>query len=87
MKWQVIKEYTLEKENRITKILIEDEGGEPICTICPSNGDKDTYSKIIANSPNMYEAIKECLETTNSSKRFSKKVFNKLSDIILKIEN
>lgn len=85
MKWQVIKEYTLEKESRITKILIEDEGGDPICTICPTMG--DTYSKIIANSPNMYEAIKECLETTNSSKRFSKKVFDKLSDIILRIEN
>ncbi len=81
MKWQIIKEYKLEKENRITNILIEVEGGEPICTICPTNG--DTYSKIIANSPNMYEAIKECLEITNSSKRFSIKVFNKLNDIIL----
>ncbi len=85
MKWQVTKQHTIEKEVQITKILIEDERGEPICSICPSNG--DSYSKIIANSPNMYEAIKECLETTNSSKRFSKKVFDKLSDIIGRIEN
>ncbi len=78
MKWQVTKQYTIEKEVQITKILIEDERGEPICSICPSYG--DSYSKIIANSPNMYEAIKECLETSNSSKGFSKRVFDKLSD-------
>jgi len=58
----------IEKEVQITKILIEDERGEPICSICSSYG--DSYSKIIANSPNIYEAIKECIETTISSKRF-----------------
>ena len=85
MKWK-LKEQNIEIEGKsFVRYYVVDENNKVICSMDADNG--ENYGEIIAKSNELYNAVKESIEASNSNNRFNKGTLEKLKSIIDKIES